>query len=407
MIRRDFLSLSALTAGGLMLNPWTRAFAQNAQRARHRFILINIDSGWDVTLGIAPLTHADWGTDHQDVFIEYRDDERLSAGGVLLGPAAAPLLPYAGRFSVVNGLFLSRNDPGHESASVYMRTGDGTGARGDLPVEIAAQDADAGLGVLFNSRLSRGSAKVMSLQLSEMDTLVELGRIGLSPGDCSRPLTDFARARCELESKKQQLDEYARIYDLLTAGRNGGPELNPARIAAVLGSGLSRFVRWDISKSLDTHINHVGTHLEQQKLAWTDVAALFDALIKTPIEGGRCLFDDTTVLVVSEFARTPALNGSGGKDHNPLLNGVLIAGAGIKGGLSLGRGRVIGRKISPSGLPSHVGLPMDFATGEVAVTRAQAADPRFRFITPDIIGETVRQALGVPADSKKLISALL
>jgi uncharacterized protein (DUF1501 family) len=37
-------------------------------------------------------------------------------------------------------------------------------------------------------------------------------------------------------------------------------------------------------------------------------------------------------VVISEFARTPALNGARGKDHNPMTNSVLFAGHGIQKG---------------------------------------------------------------------------
>jgi hypothetical protein len=67
--------------------------------------------------------------------------------------------------------------------------------------------------------------------------------------------------------------------------------------------------------------------------------------------------------VVSEFARTPALDGARGKDHNPFTNSVLLAGRGVRGGVTVGASRLIPAALSPMQLPLHVGSPFDFAAG--------------------------------------------
>jgi hypothetical protein len=50
----------------------------------------------------------------------------------------------------------------------------------------------------------------------------------------------------------------------------------------------------------------------------------------------RGLLQQTLVLVMGEFGRTPKLNTSGGRDHWPRVFSVLIAGAGIEGGQVIG-----------------------------------------------------------------------
>jgi hypothetical protein len=50
----------------------------------------------------------------------------------------------------------------------------------------------------------------------------------------------------------------------------------------------------------------------------------------------RGLLDETLVVVMGEFGRTPQINPNGGRDHWPGCNSVLLAGAGIRGGAVLG-----------------------------------------------------------------------
>ncbi len=55
------------------------------------------------------------------------------------------------------------------------------------------------------------------------------------------------------------------------------------------------------------------------------VAALVEDL------GERGLLDDTLVVMMGEFGRTPKINGNAGRDHHGRANSVLIFGAGIAG----------------------------------------------------------------------------
>ena len=50
----------------------------------------------------------------------------------------------------------------------------------------------------------------------------------------------------------------------------------------------------------------------------------------------RGLFDDTLIVVMGEFGRTPKLNTQGGRDHWPRVFSVALAGGGIQGGQTIG-----------------------------------------------------------------------
>ncbi len=59
------------------------------------------------------------------------------------------------------------------------------------------------------------------------------------------------------------------------------------------------------------------------------------ALLADLAERGR--LDTTLVIMMGEFGRTPKINGNAGRDHHGRANSVLLAGAGIPGGLVLGK----------------------------------------------------------------------
>jgi hypothetical protein len=81
----------------------------------------------------------------------------------------------------------------------------------------------------------------------------------------------------------------------------------------------------------DTHWNNF-EHCRQRLIPPTDQAlsALLDDL------ASRGLLDDTLLIVMGEFGRTPKINGKAGRDHWPHVQSILLAGAGIPGGTVYG-----------------------------------------------------------------------
>jgi uncharacterized protein (DUF1501 family) len=71
----------------------------------------------------------------------------------------------------------------------------------------------------------------------------------------------------------------------------------------------------------------------QDHCAWVldqGLTALLDDL------SDRGLLDETLVLAMGEFGRTPKINGCGGRDHWPGAYTVLLAGGGVQGGRVIG-----------------------------------------------------------------------
>jgi uncharacterized protein (DUF1501 family) len=83
------------------------------------------------------------------------------------------------------------------------------------------------------------------------------------------------------------------------------------------------------------------------------VAALIEDLDQ------RGLLDETLVLVMGEFGRTPKLNVGGGRDHWPRVFSVALAGGGIRGGQVVGESDAVGesprdRPVTPADLTATI-----------------------------------------------------
>jgi hypothetical protein len=94
----------------------------------------------------------------------------------------------------------------------------------------------------------------------------------------------------------------------------------------------------------------------------------------------RGLLDSTLVVMMGEFGRTPHINPNAGRDHHGRANSVLLAGAGIPGGLVLGKTDARGDQPT-----EHPVTPADLAA--TLYTRL-GIDPYHQFETPD--GRPVR-----------------
>jgi hypothetical protein len=81
-------------------------------------------------------------------------------------------------------------------------------------------------------------------------------------------------------------------------------------------------------------------------------ASLIEDLAGSPGKtgSGKTLLDETLVVLMSEFGRTPGpLNHIAGRDHHKYVFPALFAGAGVKGGLVLGASDAEGRKCIETG----------------------------------------------------------
>jgi uncharacterized protein (DUF1501 family) len=117
--------------------------------------------------------------------------------------------------------------------------------------------------------------------------------------------------------------------------------------------------------------DHWDTHADNYKRIKERLAPPLDrasaALLDDLAERGR--LDETLVVWMTEFGRTPRIGGNGGRDHFPHCYSVAFAGGGIRGGQIYGRSDKI------------ASAPLDFPCG------------------PADLHATIFQALGISLDA--------
>jgi hypothetical protein len=103
------------------------------------------------------------------------------------------------------------------------------------------------------------------------------------------------------------------------------------RFVDVYWDGYSGRFSTNLDPYWDTHSSNF-IQLRQVNLPYLDQT--FDALLSDLEQRG--LLDETLVVMMSDFGRTPRVNGSAGRDHWTSCYSVLFAGAGIRGGTICG-----------------------------------------------------------------------
>ena len=104
----------------------------------------------------------------------------------------------------------------------------------------------------------------------------------------------------------------------------------------------------------DSHVRE-GSRLKTALCPPADQA--FSALLEDLDDRGR--LDETLVVMMSEFGRSPRLNGSAGRDHWGSVFSVALAGGGIRGGTVYGASDAIGGypvagKVAPQDLTATI-----------------------------------------------------
>ena len=96
----------------------------------------------------------------------------------------------------------------------------------------------------------------------------------------------------------------------------------------------------------DAHGDVAGNHRDRARRADRPIAALLKDLKRTG------LLSQTLVVFASEFGRMPISQGSNGRDHNPGVQTIWLAGPGVKGGTVIGASDPVGFKAAEE--PHHV-----------------------------------------------------
>ncbi len=184
--------------------------------------------------------------------------------------------------------------------------------------------------------------------------------------------------------------ENSAIYDLYQAfGLNpanpnsgnalAGPRGQAAIAAQALTNNIAQAVSVQLASGIDHHDEDWATdHAPALRDGFNALASLISYLKTTLDSNGKPFWDRTTIMAVSDFARTPNINPRGGRDHH-LSSACLVAGRGIKGN------QVIGGTTDNN----YSGRPINMTTGAPDDITGQILRP------PDI-HRTVLDAAGLP-----------
>ncbi|MCP4808046.1 MAG: DUF1501 domain-containing protein [Proteobacteria bacterium] len=375
--------LLALGSSALLLPSFPALADEDGER---KFLFVFCFGGWDVTRVYAPL--------FESPVVSMESDAAASTIGGLtfVDSEARPSVrsffeSHAEKACVINGFEVTSIT--HQRCLQILQTGSGAGSRDDwgsrighgssldptMPYvvvggpaytsELANDVVRLGNDGQFERLLSGSSLELASRPAEPLSEATAAEVDAFLRGDIER----FVEAGVGQDGARfgglytNALDRQA------TLASQGGVDFNPEKTSPpvraqlntaldALELGLSRCAQVEyqgtFEQTWDTHSDNSrqSDHFEELFEVLSD---LMDDLALRPSPGGSgTLADETTVVVWSEMARTPALNTSNGKDHWTFTSCMLV-GDGITGG------RVVGGFDD-----TQLGQPIDLSTGELS-----------------------------------------
>ncbi len=423
--RRGFLAAgagAAVLAGGNIRVQHVHGADPDVEQ---RFVSVYFNGAWDVLLGLdardPARTYAGIDLGTQLLAPEFRTPVPVTVGGVetLWGAPMAAMARHADVATVFRGV--NMNTVAHESGRAYTNSflpPAGVVVRGSsiatlaagvgpIPADRILPNVSIGL-PSFNVGLAPELTAVSLRRAPEISGLLRPISPLLPPEvegllrsaqntaeSCISPRYPGPRPSEQLASARARtrmlLDE--NVFALFDVGNATDPAMlelrqrygfpatapvqdqaNPGLAAAItaqlIRSGMTKAVTVAMLPSLDTHGGEWATlQPTRLKANFDALAALLDDLREDDPGMAR-----TTVMIHSEFARTPRLNGQNGRDHH-FANSIGVFGACLKGGL-----------FGQSG-PDNLGLvEIDLETGQPSDAGT--------VLLPEYIGATVIAAMG-------------
>lgn len=431
---RRLLFRGALAGVGMLtLAPLTRVLGQ-APGGR-RLVACYLQGGWDVILGPDPRdplrTYDGIDLDIDRLDPVYQDPIPVTSGGteVLWGPTMAALVPHADLVTIFRGM--NMNTVSHESATLYSHTGiepDNTLPKGDSLSTIAAATFDDGK-LIPNAAIDVANFnksfdnRVTAFQMNDPDEIGQLigqnrDRLPDYLEDLVKSSLDAARScvspeyqgrlpedqmvlsrdrlkriqdqdlisRFDLRGGSEEAQQIQALYNV-----NDGAGEAAATAAQLLRTDLSTAVTARLSGGFDTHGNEWAFNQPDR------LRRSFDAVggLVSHLREDDPNFDRTTVVVYSEFSRTPRINGNGGRDHW-FNDSIVVIGNSLRSGVfGASNDQDLGIiSVDPStGEPSESGIQLKPEMVLGTLVKSIGGDPfDFRDVTLDdwIINQEVQ-----------------
>ncbi|MBL8952016.1 MAG: DUF1501 domain-containing protein [Myxococcaceae bacterium] len=406
--RRNLLKSLGAVTGGFMLADFLlpRAALAAAKDPKRKFVFAYFEGGWDQLLALDPRDPATTNPMTQLIDpgygqLGYGFSARgvRTVGNLSFGPAVPQsFIDVANECSIIKGITM--DTAAHEVGRRYFITGRfprgldavGSSTASEILAQIgesspiahisAGVEAYAEKMPAFAQALNVNSIADMSVALTPLVTLdpkvkeavekyqdltpgceaVRLNRDGLT----SALLESVKRSRGYLTSNLAGVFDLTRmdaemaalrtLYDIGAAGGDASaPEVMGFLAGQAIKKNVSQCVSFQAARSLDTHAEWAADHPGRLETGFKVLGALIKDLKNTPgSTPGKTMLDETTIMAFSEFARTPLFNNIRGRDHF-LGNSVLVAGAGVKRGLTVGGSAAVGQMPIETDLTTGIG----------------------------------------------------
>jgi uncharacterized protein (DUF1501 family) len=390
-----------------MATPWPLKRLAMAQSAAPHFLVVMIcDGGWDVTQVFDVHDPLD-GTDGVDVDVPTAisglpPSQIATASGLtyMSNPVTRPTVDlffskWASRTAVVNGF--GTRSTSHTQSMQLTLTGYLDPTRADFAVMAAHHNGGALplphlllSGESFGGGFAGLSGRLggQMRQAFAYDALRD-GRLAVSGvGEAYvQQALEYDRLLSEARSEavtgrlaayadaNGRADRLARLASSLNINNGSGMALGTS-LAQAFRSGMTTSITLSGGGGFDTHSDNT-----QQNGRFEQVFSLLDGVVsQLAVEPGvaaSSMLDETTVVLMSEFARTPLLNGDNGKDHHP-WNSMLLTGKNVRGGSSVGRSdsEQNGVKVNlASGQADDTGVVLDVTHVVAGLLTVMGANP--------------------------------
>ena len=360
MLKHGISLAGFMTAGQFMGVPAALSQTTSVQR---RLVWIMMGGGWDILETVDPRPASTSGI---EIMYQWNLANQIAgaADDLKVGRWMPNLAALGADMVVVRGLSMGTNS--HTAGQVYMDTGvlsnSGNVNAASIPAIIASQSAATipviqlagGMDVqtdratnnvsvvraqnleLYRSMYPENSAQ-LEQKLRIMNHLqASVARVQEATGTNDR-LTAISTAQSKIRTQfesdvRSQLAVDAADLAPFTTGAPNSVNNNNANAFAM----TAKLLKNNLVSAINLGIGGFDTHSNQQQ-RMQPIVESFDFLLSTLVNELRTAgaLDNTLIVVVSDFGRTPIVNNSNGRDHWA-TGGAMLLGGGIEGSRVVG-----------------------------------------------------------------------
>lgn len=428
MDRRQFIQ-AAINSGLVFslssLRPES-IFAQQDPASEKLLLVLRFNGAWDPLMAMDARTkeYLNAASFSTSEFLAFDDRTSIKQyKGAQLGISMKPLFEYLDDICIVNGVMMNMKSSAHETNREYMSSGNITTGTTFFPFALAQamQRPDYRIGYHMEyETLQSGNYN----NIAPTKNLVSFSETIDDPYESvlDDETTAASMQKRVISQKRKDKDTITTLNKLIeitkTSLSSNNSQIQQASLAlAGLGAGYLKMAQVDMTRDgdLDTHFGHQSTHNTKLTEGFDHVAKMIKFMKETPYRldpsSQKTLFDMTTVVVTSEFARTAYPESDTGTAHNQYTNSCLLFGGNVNGGTLIGGSHIY--KKSELNLPNsemtnglYHATPFNFHTQKPMTREEQSSTPVEAFgtckankcldyIYPETIWRTVAQDFGV------------